>query len=78
MREFRRNYARRREVFTCPLGLRPGAVARTYAAYGGVYITVALAWLSPVESHRPNRRDIIVARMSLIEVSIIILGNRGE
>jgi small multidrug resistance family-3 protein len=53
-------------------------VARTYAAYGGVYITVALAWLSPVESHRPNRRDIIVARMSLIEVSIIILGNRGE
>jgi len=34
--------------------------------------------LSLVESHRPNRRDIIVTTMGLIEVSIIILVNRGE
>jgi drug/metabolite transporter superfamily protein YnfA len=33
-------------------------------------------WL--VERHRPNRWDIIGAMVSLIGMSIIVLGNRGK
>jgi small multidrug resistance family-3 protein len=58
------------------LSLHPGAAARNYAAYGGVYIVVALAWLWLVEGQRPSRSDIIGATVSLIGMSIIILGNR--
>jgi small multidrug resistance family-3 protein len=65
-------------TFAWLLSLHPGAAARNYAAYGGVYITIALAWLWLVEGHRPNRWDIIGATVSLIGMSIIILGNRGK
>ncbi len=65
-------------AFAWLLSLHPGAAARTYAAYGGVYITVALVWLWMVESQRPNRWDIIGATVSLIGMSIIILGNQGK
>jgi small multidrug resistance family-3 protein len=58
------------------LSRHPGAAARNYAAYGGVYIVVALAWLLLVEGQRPSRSDIIGATVSLIGMSIIILGNR--
>src|SRR5262245_60877945 len=63
-------------VFAWLLSLHPGAAARTYAAYGGVYITAALAWLWLIESQRPNRWDIIGATVCLIGMSIIVLGNR--
>jgi small multidrug resistance family-3 protein len=65
-------------IFAWLLSLHPGAAARTYAAYGGVYITVALSWLWLVEDQRPNRWDIIGAAVSLIGMSIIVLGNRGK
>jgi small multidrug resistance family-3 protein len=32
-------------LFSWLLTLHPEAAGRTYAAYGGVYVTVALAWL---------------------------------
>ena len=35
--------------FAWLLSLHPGAAARTYAAYGGVYIAVAILWLWLVE-----------------------------
>jgi small multidrug resistance family-3 protein len=65
-------------AFAWLLSLHPGAAARTYAAYGGVYITVALGWLWLIESQRPNRWDIIGATVSLVGMSIIILGNQGK
>jgi small multidrug resistance family-3 protein len=65
-------------LFAWLLSLHPGAAARTYAAYGGVYISVALVWLWVVENHRPNRWDIIGVAVSLIGMSIIILGNREK
>jgi small multidrug resistance family-3 protein len=65
-------------AFAWLLSLHPGAAARNYAGYGGVYIIVALAWLWLVESQRPSVWDIIGATVSLIGMSIIILGNRGE
>jgi small multidrug resistance family-3 protein len=63
-------------AFAWLLSLHPGAAARNYAAYGGVYIAVALTWLWLVEGQRPNRWDIFGATVSLIGMSIIILGNR--
>ena len=43
-------------LFAWLLTLHPSAAGRTYAAYGGVYITVALAWLYLVagSSHIPS------------------------
>jgi small multidrug resistance family-3 protein len=65
-----------RDVSTWLSNLQRGTAAHTYFAYGAVYITVALAWLWLVESQRPTRWDIIGATVSLIGMSIIILGDR--
>ena len=65
-------------AFAWLLTLHPGAAARTYAAYGGVYIFVALLWLWIVENHRPNRWDIIGVTVSIIGMSIIVLGSQKE
>lgn len=64
--------------FAWLLSLHPGAAARTYAAYGGVYIAVALFWLWIVEGQRPTRWDIIGATVSLIGMGIIILSHRAK
>jgi len=65
-------------LFAWLLMLHPGAAARTYAAYGGVYISVALLWLWLVENQRPTRWDIIGVAVSLIGMSIIILGHQKK
>lgn len=63
-------------LFAWLLALHPGAAARTYAAYGSVYISVALLWLWLVENQRPSRWDIIGVAVSLIGMSIIVLAHR--
>lgn len=45
-------------AFAWLLTLHPTASGRTYVAYGGVYITVALAWLWLVDGIRPTRTDL--------------------
>jgi small multidrug resistance family-3 protein len=65
-------------LFAWLLSLHPGPAARNYAAYGGVYILVALFWLWIVENDRPTRWDIIGATISLIGMSIIVLAHRNE
>lgn len=45
-------------VFAWLLSLHPFAAGRVYAAYGGVYIAVALAWLWAVDGVRPTAWDI--------------------
>ncbi len=65
-------------LFAWLLTLHPGAAARTYAAYGGVYISVALLWLWLVENQRPTRWDIIGVAVSLIGMSIIVLAHKNE
>ena len=47
---------------------------RAYAAYGGVYIASALAWLWAVEGHRPDRWDLVGAAMCLAGAAVIVLG----
>ncbi|MEF8834111.1 MAG: YnfA family protein [Halofilum sp. (in: g-proteobacteria)] len=50
---------------------------RAYAAYGGVYIASALAWLWAVEGHRPDRWDMIGGAICLAGAAVILLGPRG-
>jgi len=63
-------------VFAWLLTLHPQAAGRVYAAYGGVYIGVALIWLWLVESIRPSATDVIGVMVSLIGTAIILLGSR--
>lgn len=65
-------------LFAWLLTLHPGAAARTYAAYGGVYISAALLWLWMVEKQRPSRWDILGVAISLIGMSIIVLARRDK
>ena len=55
---------------------RPGA-ARTYAAYGGVYVAAAVLWLWLVEGQRPDRWDLLGAGVCLLGMVIIVLAPRG-
>jgi small multidrug resistance family-3 protein len=53
------------------------AAGRAYAAYGGVYIGAALAWLWAVEGLRPDRWDALGAALCLVGAGIILFGPRG-
>lgn len=59
-------------VFGWLLTLHPGAAARTYAAYGGVYVFSALLWLWVVEHQQPNLQDVIGVSIVLVGVTVII------
>lgn len=50
---------------------------RTYAAYGGVYIAAALAWLWLAEGVRPDRWDLIGVAICLIGAGVILFGPRA-
>ncbi|MGH8808494.1 MAG: YnfA family protein, partial [Noviherbaspirillum sp.] len=43
-----------------------------YAAYGGVYITVALGWLWAVDGIRPSPWDVAGVLVSLAGMAIIM------
>ena len=45
-------------IFAWLLTLHPSAAGRVYAAYGGVYISVALIWLWLVDGMRPTAWDL--------------------
>lgn len=60
-------------AFSWLLTLHPTAAARTYAAYGGVYIAVALIWLCTVEGIPLTKWDIAGAIVAIIGMSIIML-----
>ncbi|ALK07970.1 YnfA family protein [Blastochloris viridis] len=53
------------------------AAGRTYAAYGGVYITAALMWLWLVEGSRPDRWDLTGAAICLVGAAVILFGPRA-
>ena len=60
-------------AFVWLLTLHPQAAARTYAAYGGVYVAVALAWLCWVEGILPTRWDVMGAAVAITGMAIIVL-----
>ncbi len=60
-------------LFAWLLTLHPSAAGRTYAAYGGMYVAVALVWLWRVDGVAPTRWDWIGAGVALAGMAIIAL-----
>ena len=60
-------------LFAWLLTLHPSAAGRTYAAYGGMYIAVALAWLYVVDGVALSRWDIAGAGIALLGMAVIVL-----
>ncbi len=60
-------------AFAWLLTLHPAAAGRTYAAYGGMYIAVALAWLRAVDGVVLTRWDLAGAAVALTGMAIIAL-----
>lgn len=60
-------------LFAYLLTLHPAAAGRTYAAYGGVYIGVALAWLRWVDGVALSRWDVAGAAIALLGMAVIVL-----
>ena len=46
---------------------------RTYAAYGGVYVAIALIWLWRVDGVVPTRWDLVGSAVALAGMAIIML-----
>jgi small multidrug resistance family-3 protein len=63
-------------LFAWLLTLHPQAAGRVYAAYGGVYVSVALLWLWAVDSIRPTVTDWIGVGLCLLGMSVIVFGPR--
>jgi small multidrug resistance family-3 protein len=61
-------------LFAWLLTLHPAASGRVYAAYGGVYVTVALIWLWRVDGVPPSVWDVCGVAVVLIGMSIIVWG----
>lgn len=49
---------------------------RAFAAYGGIYILSALAWMALVEGVRPDRWDVLGGAVCLAGAAIILWGPR--
>jgi small multidrug resistance family-3 protein len=64
-------------AFAWLLTLHPNAAGRVYAAYGGVYIGVALAWLWLIDGIRPTVWDLVGVLVCLCGVAIIMFAPRG-
>jgi small multidrug resistance family-3 protein len=63
-------------LFAWLLSLHPTAAGRVYAAYGGVYVSVAILWLWVVDSVRPTHWDLIGATVALLGMAIIMFAPR--
>ena len=63
-------------LFVWLLTLHPSAAGRVYAAYGGVYVAVALAWLWLVDGVRPTGWDIVGVAVTLFGMLIIMFSPR--
>jgi small multidrug resistance family-3 protein len=61
-------------LFAYLLTLHPAAAGRVYAAYGGVYIAVALVWLWKVDGIALTAWDLTGAAVALVGMSIILWG----
>jgi len=64
-------------AFAWLLTLHPFPAGRTYAAYGGVYVAVALVWLWLVDGVSPDRWDLVGATVSLAGMAIIAFAPRA-
>lgn len=65
-------------AFAYLLTLHPTGAGRTYAAYGGVYVAVAVMWMWLAEGQKPDRWDLIGAVITLSGMAVIVFGPRGK
>ena len=63
-------------LFAWLLTLHPTGASRTYAAYGGVYVTTAMFWLWLVEHQQPDRWDLVGAAVAVAGMAIIAFAPR--
>lgn len=63
-------------LFAWLLSLHPAAAGRVYAAYGGVYIFVAIFWLWLVDGIRPTLWDLVGSLVALLGMAIIMFAPR--
>ena len=64
-------------LFAWLLSLHPTAAGRVYAAYGGVYICMAILWLWTVDGIRPTTWDLVGSFVALAGMAIIMFAPRG-
>ena len=61
-------------LFAWLLAQHPAASGRVYAAYGGVYVAAALAWLWAVDGVTPNGWDIAGVVLVIAGMGVIVWG----
>jgi len=63
-------------LFAWLLTLHPTAAGRVYAAYGGVYIGVAIIWLWLVDGIKPTSWDMLGVAVAMLGMTIIMCAPR--
>lgn len=63
-------------LFAWLLTFHPAASGRVYAAYGGVYVAVALCWLWTVDGVRPTGWDVFGVALTLAGMGVILFAPR--
>lgn len=61
-------------LFAWLLSLHPAASGRVYAAYGAVYVSMALLWLRLVDRVVPTGRDLLGVAVVLVGLGVLISG----
>jgi len=64
-------------LFAWLLSLHPTAAGRVYAAYGGVYVCVAILWLWLVDGVKPTTWDLIGSLVALVGMAIIMFAPKS-
>jgi len=64
-------------LFAWLLTLHPTASGRVYAAYGGVYVSMAIFWLWAVDAVKPTRWDLLGAGLCLTGMAVIMFAPRA-
>jgi small multidrug resistance family-3 protein len=64
-------------LFAWLLTLHPTAAGRIYAAYGGVYIGVAILWLWVVDGIKPTGWDLLGAGVAMLGMAMIMCAPRS-
>lgn len=64
-------------IFVWLLTLHPNAAGRVYAAYGGMYVSVAFVWLWLVDGVKPQRWDYAGVALCLAGMAVIMFAPRG-
>ena len=64
-------------LFAWLLTLHPAATGRVYAAYGGVYVSLAIVWLWAVDGVRPTSWDLLGAALCLAGMRVIMFAQRS-